>query len=330
MHVVPAGSAIDAATGVPQGVRRRSRLSHGSATQRDRLVAAMGEMIAELGAPATGVHHVCQRAGISRRTFYELYEDRDGCVVDTLQEAFGRLVAHVADAVASAGDVWEDRTVAATQALLGALEADRVLAQLCVLAAAGDHREGLRLRGAAFAQIAALLADAPETALADEAVVTGALGGVWELAHRSLTHDPDGSIADQAGVAIYLMLAPFVGRRHAAARAAGRGVTTAYVTRWTPTIAGADPRGLLVTELTRQTLEYLDEHPDATNIAIARAVDVRHESQMSRHLGRLERAGIVTRRKEGRSNAWRLTAEGEEAARSVGGASCRMTSGGRL
>ncbi len=133
-----------------------------------------------------------------------------------------------------------------------------------------------------------------------------------------MTEDPDKSLADLAGVAIFLLLAPFAGRRHAAARAAGRGGAAAYVTRWTPTVVGdSDERGLLVTELTSQTLRYLNGHPGAANIDIARAVDVRHESQMSRHLGRLEKAGMVTRRKEGRTNAWTLTERGEEAARTL-------------
>jgi DNA-binding MarR family transcriptional regulator len=79
----------------------------------------------------------------------------------------------------------------------------------------------------------------------------------------------------------------------------------------------SDDRGLLVTELTGQTLRYLSRHSGAANIDIARAVDVRHESQMSRHLSRLERAGMVSRRKEGRTNAWVLTARGEEAARTL-------------
>jgi DNA-binding transcriptional ArsR family regulator len=73
----------------------------------------------------------------------------------------------------------------------------------------------------------------------------------------------------------------------------------------------------LVTELTRHTVLHLVAHPDACNVDIARAIGVRQESQMSRHLVRLERAGIVQRRKEGRTNAWRLTAQGEEAARSL-------------
>lgn len=318
MHTVPAGRTSNAFGDPPQGGRQRSRLTHGAATQRDRLIAAMGELVAELGQTTIGVHHVCQRAGISRRTFYDLYEDRDGCLVETLEAAYGQLLAHIAAAVAGAGAEWEDRTVAATQALLGALEADRVLAHLCLMPAAGGHRDALALRRAAIGRVAALLTDAPAPALPCEPVLAGALGGVWELALRSLADEPEASIEQLAGAAIYLLLAPFVGRRQAASRAAGRGSTVAYVTRWRPTVAGsADDRGLLVTELTGQTLRYLNGHPGAANVEISRALDVRHESQMSRHLGRLERAGMVSRRKEGRANAWCLTARGEEAARTL-------------
>jgi AcrR family transcriptional regulator len=322
--MAPAVTAAGPASALPDAPKgRRSAHAGGMPTQRDRLVAAMGELAAELGASAVGVHHICQRAGISRRTFYDLYTDREACFVDTHEEAFGRLLGHVHEAVGEAGSEWEDRAVAATLALLGALEADRVLAHLCLVSAVGGNPEGLRLRRAAIALIAGLLADAPDPALPSDAVLTGALGAVWELAFRRLTDEPDESIDALAGAAVYLVLAPFVGRRQAAARAAGRGSSSiAYVTRWTPTVAlDAGERGLLVTELTGQTLRYLNGHPGAANIDIARAVDVRHESQISRHLGRLERAGMVSRRKEGRTNAWVLTASGEEAARTL----CDMT-----
>jgi AcrR family transcriptional regulator len=318
VHTVSVDRISGAIGDTPQGGRQRSRLTHGAATQRDRLIAAMGELVAELGQTTIGVHHVCQRAGISRRTFYELYEDRDGCLVETLETAYGQLLAHIAEAVAGAGAEWEDRTVAATQALLVALEADRVLAHLCLVPAAGGHQDALALRRAATGQIVTLLAGAPVPALPGEPVLAGALGGVWELALRSLTDEPEASIEQLAGAAIYLMLAPFAGRRQAASRAAGRGSTVAYVTRWRPTVAGdLDDRGLLVTELTADTLRYLARNPGAANVEISRALDVRHESQMSRHLVRLERAGMVVRRKEGRTNAWRLTGCGEEAARTL-------------
>lgn len=314
--MAPAVTAGDPAPGGITG--RRNAHTYGMPTQRDRLVAAMGELTAELGLAAVGVHHVCQRAGVSRRTFYELYADRDACVVDMHEEAFGRLLGHLAEAVADAGVAWEDRAVAVTQALLGAWDADRILAQLCLVSSVCGHAEALELRRTAMAQIAGLLADPPRQPMVQASVLACAVSGIWGLAFAQLTEKPEASIADLAGVAIFMVLAPFVGRRHAAARAAGRGGTAAYVTRWTPTVVGGDDdRGLLVTELTSQTLRYLNGHPGAANIDIARAVDVRHESQMSRHLSRLEKAGMVERRREGRTNAWRLTARGEEAARTL-------------
>jgi AcrR family transcriptional regulator/predicted transcriptional regulator len=315
--MAPAVTAGDPVPGAITG--RRNAQTYGVPTQRDRLVAAMGELTAELGLAAVGVHHVCQRAGVSRRTFYELYADRDACVVDTHDEAFGRLLAHLAEAVADAGGAWEDRAVAVTQALFTAWDTDRVLAKLCLISSVSGHPEALELRRVAMAQIAGLLADPPRQPMVEASVLACAISGIWGLAFAQLTEKPTASISDLAGVAIFLLVAPFAGRRHAAARAAGRGGTAAYVTRWTPTGGGGDDddRGLLVTELTSQTLRYLNGHPGAANIDIARAVDVRHESQMSRHLARLERAGMVSHRKEGRTNAWTLTARGEEAARTL-------------
>ncbi len=295
---------------------RRSRVVGGALGQRARLVAAMGELVAEVGPAAVGVHHVCQRAGMSRRTFYDHFDDREACFLDALREASGRLLAHVEEAVGAAGPEWEARAVAATRALIGALDADRVLAQLCVVSALGGGDEAVALRREVLGRIVALLHDAPPSAAPTELVLAGALGGVWDLVHRRLIDAPDGSLADLDEAAAFLMLAPFVGRRQAVAR--GIGGANAYVTRWTPAVAaGPDEPGLMVTELTGQTLQFLDGHPGAANVEIARAVDVRHESQMSRHLGRLERAGMVSHRREGRANAWRLTARGKEAVRAL-------------
>jgi AcrR family transcriptional regulator len=321
VHTVPAGRTIDAIGDPPQRGRQRSRLTHGAATQRDRLVVAMGELVAELGDTAIGVHHICQRAGISRRTFYELYVDRDACLLDTLGVAQDQLVGCVAEAVVTVGPEWEDRAVAASRALVGTLCADHVLGYLCVVAPLGAGRDALIRQRATIDEIGRLLGEPPQIAVPTDVVLAAALGGVWELVRSHLT---DGDVQGElAAAAVYTLLAPFIGRRRAATRASVlSGVPSNFVARWTP--SDTTELSLLVTELTRQTLEYLDAHPDATNIAIARAVDVRHESQMSRHLARLLRAGIVQRRKEGRSNAWQLTPRGQDAARSVRDARLRI------
>ncbi len=312
--MAPAVTAADPAT-APVPRERRSGQSYGLPTQRDRLVVAMGELVTELGGTAIGVHHVCQRAGVSRRTFYDLYVDRDACLLDTLGVAQDRLLACVAEATVTVGPEWEDRAVAATRALVGALCADRILGYLCVVAPLAAGREALSLRRAALDEIGRLLGTPPSVEPAADVVLAAALGGVWELLRRHLTEEAAQN--DLAAAAIYALLTPFVGRRRAVIRASALGHPAMSVARWTPSDVGKEDLGLLVTELTRQTLEYLDEHPDATNIAVARAVDVRHESQMSRHLARLRREGVVQRRREGRTNAWRLTARGRDAVRSL-------------
>jgi AcrR family transcriptional regulator len=294
---------------------RRGGRTYGLPTQRDRLVTAMGQLTAELGASAAGVHHVCQRAGISRRTFYDLYADRDACFLDAVGEAQNRLVGLVAAAVAEAGPEWEDRVVAATRTLVGALCADRVLGHLCVVAPLAAGQDALALRRATMDELGRLLGPPPEVDVPADLVLAAALGGVWELLRTFLTDD----VAEHevTTAAINALLAPFVGRRRAAIRAQTPGEAVAFVTRWTPNTPEADGSALLVTELTRLTLAYLDAHPGAANVDIARAVDVRHESQMSRHLGRLQHAGVVRCHKQGRTNAWQLTPHGHEALQTV-------------
>ena len=215
------------------------------------------------------------------------------------REASGRLLAHVEEAVDAAGPEWEARAVAATSALIGALDADRVLAQLCVVSALGGGDEAVALRrddAGPDRRAAARARPLPPRRPSWCSRARWAASGIWST--RRLTDEPDGSLADLDEAAAYLMLAPFVGRRQAVAR--GSGGANAYVTRWTPTVAaGPDEPGLMVTELTGQTLQFLAGHPGAANVDIARAVDVRHESQMSRHLGRLERAGMVRHRTRG-------------------------------
>ena len=231
-----APAVMEAEPEVANGAKsRRSGHAYGLPTQRDRLVAAMGELTAEVGPSTVGVHHVCQRAGVSRRTFYDVYADRDACFLDAVGEAQGRLVAHVAAAVAQAGPEWEDRVVAATRTLVATLCADRILGHLCVVAPLGRRPDALALRRAAMDEIAKLLGPPPQVDVPADLVLAAALGGVWELLRHYLTDD----VAEHevATAAINALLAPFVGRRRAAMRAQAPGDAVTFVTRWTPSVA---------------------------------------------------------------------------------------------
>ena len=58
--------------------------------QRARIVSAMVEVAAELGYLGAAVAPVVARAGVSRRTFYELFEDRQDCFLVAFDQAVAR------------------------------------------------------------------------------------------------------------------------------------------------------------------------------------------------------------------------------------------------
>jgi TetR/AcrR family transcriptional regulator len=303
-------------SGSTQLQRRGGRVAAGGfeVSQRQRLIAAMAQVAAEHGRRAASVELVCERAGMSRRTFYENFTDGEQCFVGAIGQAFDQLFAAITAAVGAEPQDWEDRACTTVAALIATLDRDRTLARLCVIEPHSGSPVALSIRHAAVHRLALVLAAGAtvgDAALRD-AAARGAVGAILELATDPiLAGEP---LQPIVAPALYTALAPFTGRRVASRRAADPPRISAMSVVDGDAAPASPTDQLLVTELTRQTVLHLAVSPDACNVDIARAIGVRHESQMSRHLVRLERAGIVQRRKEGRTNAWRLTALGEEAA----------------
>src|ERR1700691_66947 len=100
--------------------------------QRARVLAALGEVVAERGVAAATVAQIVARAGVSRRTFYELFADREECFL----AAFDQAVALAAQRVVPAFEHesrWRERMRAGLLALLVFLEEEPELGALCVV-----------------------------------------------------------------------------------------------------------------------------------------------------------------------------------------------------
>src|SRR4051812_43743942 len=65
---------------------RRLRREEVASSQRARLLRAMAEVAAEKGYANTVVADVIARAGVSRRTFYELFRDKQDCFLAAYAE----------------------------------------------------------------------------------------------------------------------------------------------------------------------------------------------------------------------------------------------------
>jgi AcrR family transcriptional regulator len=103
-------------------------------SQRERILVAMAESCAQRGYGATTIADICEPAGVSRATFYELFRDKEDCfhaaMELSLADAMGRIVevyspdkpwaTMVRDAAAAFLDLLASRPAFARMALVEA------------------------------------------------------------------------------------------------------------------------------------------------------------------------------------------------------------------
>jgi len=70
---------------------------NGRQANRERAVAAMAEAVGERGYPETTVRDVLERARMSRRTFYQLFDNREECFLATYDHARSEALAWLDD-----------------------------------------------------------------------------------------------------------------------------------------------------------------------------------------------------------------------------------------
>src|SRR3954453_24037732 len=78
------------------------------AVQRERLLAAMLRAAAELGYRELSVQDVLDRAGVSRPTFYEHFENKEDCFLAAFDVASARLCERL-ETAAEEGETWRER-----------------------------------------------------------------------------------------------------------------------------------------------------------------------------------------------------------------------------
>lgn len=161
----------------------------GRETQRDRLLHGMATTVTRRGYAATPVAEVLRAAGVSRRTFYEQFADKEDCFMAAYDAVVGVCTTRMLTAY-HVGEAWEEGLARAYAALLRTLASEPDLAHLAVVdvLAAGPRalarREATLRRFARFIDFTrerAELAATPPT-LVGQAIV----GGIHELIYSQL------------------------------------------------------------------------------------------------------------------------------------------------
>jgi AcrR family transcriptional regulator len=287
--------------------------------QRARMLGAMVQEISERGAANVAVAHIVGRSGVSRRTFYEIFEDREDCFLAAFDAALERVAAVVLPAYKQAG-TWRSQVRAALTALLEVLAADPATGRLLIVESLAAGPVARARRQEAIVLIIAAVdrgrEEAPAGADPPPLTAEGIVGGVLSVLHTRLAEEnPDNSLLDLIGPLMGMIVLPYLGpdaARKELQRPIPKRARKAPVTH-------RDPLRELEMRLTYRTVRTLiavAERPGSSNRAVGAHAGIPDQGQVSKLLARLHNLGLIENTAppsaRGEPNAWTLTARGWE------------------
>jgi AcrR family transcriptional regulator len=284
--------------------------------QRARLLAAMVEESAERGAANVSVAHVVARAGVSRRTFYEIFEDREACFLGAFDDAVARASRYALDGYdPKAG--WAERCRTALTGLLSFLDVERGMGQLLVVGSLGAGASALERRRRVLAQMIALVDQGrSETKAGSELpslTAEGIVGGVLSVLHSRLLDERGESLMGLAGPLMSMIVLPYLGAT-AARRELARPAPPSLLRQ---AAGGPDPLRELGMRLTYRTVRVLlavAATPGGSNRQVADGAGIADQGQISKLLARLHGLGLIentgANAVRGAPNSWVLTDKG--------------------
>jgi AcrR family transcriptional regulator len=294
--------------------------------QRSRLLAAAALVIDEDGYEQTSVQRIAERARVSRRTFYELFLNREECLVALLDEAAERVQREL-EAAGLEGLAWRERVRGGLWVILSFLEREPVLARICVVQSPHAGPEGLERRERLLARLAAVLDEGRRegprggecTLVTAEGLVGGALGVVYARLRGGDERPLTGLLDELMGMIALQYLGPRAARREQrrpapAVRSAPQGERASLGVEKDP----LDEVEMRLTYRTARVLACIAERPGASNRAVGERAGVSDPGQISKLLWRLERLSLAINtgggHQSGGPNAWELTLLGKQVA----------------
>jgi AcrR family transcriptional regulator len=281
--------------------------------QRMRITSAMVAVGSKRGFEQTTVSQIVRRAGVSRRTFYELFEDRHACFLAVFQDAVARAGAPVAAAY-GAERSWRERIRAGVRALLIFLDDEPELARLCLVGALAAGPATLAWRREVVHELTKVVDQGRDRRRVGPPPLTaeGLVGGGLTVLHDRLLEPDPGPLIDLLNPLVAMIVMPYLGggaARRELSRTSSDARNRSRAVEQRP--VGLDIR---ITYRTCLVLAAIESDPGLSNKQLAAAAGIIDQGQISKLLGRLKRLGLIENtgggQTTGQANAWRLTPKG--------------------
>jgi AcrR family transcriptional regulator len=183
-------------------------------SQRNRIHQAMIEVVSERGYPETRVVDVIGVAGVSRKTFYELFESKEDCFLAAYDVLLGNLLGDATEAFESkAAEPWAERVAAALEALLKHLAGHPEEARFAIVEVLAAGPKALARRDAALRQFSGFLESGRSESSVDLPGITSiaVVGGINELLYSEILHGAVGRLPSRLPDLMFWVTLPFLG-----------------------------------------------------------------------------------------------------------------------
>jgi AcrR family transcriptional regulator len=303
--------------------RNRTARSRVSDVQHARMLTAAVRVIGEHGYGGMSVARVTGAARVSRRTFYELFEDREDCFLAVFETGVSRATAVVEEA-ASGQRTWREQVRIGLSALLQFIGDEPVLGSLLIVHALAAGPRVLARRTLVLDTLTTIVdqgryatgagrVPAPLTA-------EGVVGAVLSVIHARMLEHTDRPPLELLNPLMCMIVLPYLSTA-AAAKELDRPAPEIPHTRAKHALDPLEGLQMRMTYRTLRVLAVIASQPGASNREIGRRAGVFDQGQISKLLSRLERLGLIRNTGEGPTkgepNAWTLTPKGHEVQQAV-------------
>jgi AcrR family transcriptional regulator/DNA-binding MarR family transcriptional regulator len=312
-----------------------------SELQRSRLLEAAFAVVGEQGYQGMTVRRVAERAGVSPRTFYVLFCDREDCFLAAFDHAIDVLAARVRP-VYEAEREWSARVRGGLGALLIGLDEEPALRRLLFVEALVAGERVLERRAQVLDALAGLL-DEGRGGMSSPGELSpltaeGLVGATFGVIHGRLSQRRPEPLAGLLGALMATIVLPF--RGSAAAAREQRGTRTFSSGRKNPAglksparlaegqtaqpiaalrpLGSALPADFRLTVRTQSALVAVARlnagGASPNNREVSERMGVADQGQVSRLMMRLAEQGLIENTRghtKGLEKAWRLTVHGE-------------------
>lgn len=188
--------------------------------QRERILDAVADVSTLAGYAGMSVEDVVVTAGVSRRTFYDHFKDKEDAFLAAYDAVVAQLMARVQEAF-EANETFSGRVRDCLAAFLGFCASEPRFADMCIVEVLGAGPRALVRRNEVMQLFAGMVRAATDTLpvgtqrppdLTSETIV----GGIYEVVYSRILQGRTGELLELVPDLAYSLMLPYLG--HAEAR----------------------------------------------------------------------------------------------------------------